>query len=136
MNFPLPTSLLSNHLSIYVHIPWCVHKCPYCDFNSHSLKNKSINEFEEIYTQAVIDQVSNSEIRKNKTWPTWRRDDKSIVSCTEKIKVMSDNFDEIQQIVQDAFEDGLLMEVSDDQMRQTLITIIGKLRNPLKKKSS
>jgi hypothetical protein len=49
---------------------------------------------------------------------------------------MSDNFDEIQQIVQDAFEDGLLMEVSDDQMRQTLITMIGKLRNPLKKKSN
>ncbi|MBV2179721.1 MAG: radical SAM family heme chaperone HemW [Castellaniella sp.] len=22
-------------LSIYVHVPWCVHKCPYCDFNSH-----------------------------------------------------------------------------------------------------
>jgi len=70
LNLPIPTSLLSNHLSIYVHIPWCVHKCPYCDFNSHSLKNKSINEFEEIYTQAVIDQVSNSEIRKNKIIPS------------------------------------------------------------------
>jgi putative oxygen-independent coproporphyrinogen III oxidase len=22
-------------LSLYVHLPWCVHKCPYCDFNSH-----------------------------------------------------------------------------------------------------
>ena len=74
--------------------------------------------------------------KKNKTWPTWRRDDKSVVSWTENFKVMSDNFDEIQQIVQDAFEDGLLMEVSDDQMRQTLITMIGKLRNPLKKKSN
>lgn len=25
-------------LSLYVHIPWCVRKCPYCDFNSHELK--------------------------------------------------------------------------------------------------
>jgi len=26
-------------LSLYIHIPWCIKKCPYCDFNSHSLKN-------------------------------------------------------------------------------------------------
>lgn len=25
-------------LSLYVHLPWCVHKCPYCDFNSHALR--------------------------------------------------------------------------------------------------
>ena len=23
-------------LSLYVHFPWCVRKCPYCDFNSHT----------------------------------------------------------------------------------------------------
>jgi len=25
-------------LSLYVHIPWCIKKCPYCDFNSHAIK--------------------------------------------------------------------------------------------------
>jgi oxygen-independent coproporphyrinogen-3 oxidase len=25
-------------LALYVHLPWCVRKCPYCDFNSHQLK--------------------------------------------------------------------------------------------------
>lgn len=25
-------------LGLYVHMPWCVRKCPYCDFNSHALK--------------------------------------------------------------------------------------------------
>jgi putative oxygen-independent coproporphyrinogen III oxidase len=25
-------------LSLYIHIPWCIRKCPYCDFNSHELK--------------------------------------------------------------------------------------------------
>lgn len=27
-------------LSLYIHIPWCVQKCPYCDFNSHTLKDE------------------------------------------------------------------------------------------------
>ena len=27
-------------LSLYVHVPWCVRKCPYCDFNSHELRGE------------------------------------------------------------------------------------------------
>lgn len=27
-----------NNLSLYIHLPWCIKKCPYCDFNSHELK--------------------------------------------------------------------------------------------------
>ncbi|MDY6216445.1 radical SAM family heme chaperone HemW [Actinobacillus porcinus] len=32
------TALTLPPLSLYVHIPWCVQKCPYCDFNSHGQK--------------------------------------------------------------------------------------------------
>ena len=37
-------------LSIYVHIPWCVRKCPYCDFNSHALR-------EELPESAYVDAL-------------------------------------------------------------------------------
>jgi hypothetical protein len=65
-----------------------------------------------------------------KKWPKWRRDDGSIVSCTEKVKVMAENFEEIQQIAQDALEDGLLMEVSEEQMRKALHDLVDQLVNP------
>lgn len=31
-------------LSVYVHIPWCLRKCPYCDFNSHNLPADGVDE--------------------------------------------------------------------------------------------
>ncbi|MEK7437661.1 MAG: radical SAM family heme chaperone HemW [Pseudomonadota bacterium] len=38
-------------LSLYVHIPWCVKKCPYCDFNSHEARGEAP---ERDYVQALI----------------------------------------------------------------------------------
>ncbi len=39
---PLAVPLeLAVPLALYVHMPWCVRKCPYCDFNSHQLKSPS-----------------------------------------------------------------------------------------------
>ncbi|MFI3256180.1 MAG: radical SAM family heme chaperone HemW, partial [Psittacicella sp.] len=43
-------------LSVYIHIPWCVHKCPYCDFNSHEIKG-SIDE--DAYTNHLIQDFKN-----------------------------------------------------------------------------
>ncbi len=38
-------------LSLYVHIPWCIRKCPYCDFNSHESKSDLA---EDRYVDALI----------------------------------------------------------------------------------
>jgi oxygen-independent coproporphyrinogen-3 oxidase len=48
LNFtqPLP-------LSLYVHYPWCIQKCPYCDFNSHTLGENQ----EQAYLSAMIRQL-------------------------------------------------------------------------------
>jgi hypothetical protein len=72
--------------------------------------------------------------KKDTNWPIWIREDKSIISCTEKIKVMKENFNELKQLAQDAFEDGLLMEVSDEQLKKTLHKLVDELRSPIKKK--
>ncbi|MBL4772788.1 MAG: radical SAM family heme chaperone HemW [Alcanivoracaceae bacterium] len=34
------TQIIPPPLSLYIHFPWCVKKCPYCDFNSHKLKGR------------------------------------------------------------------------------------------------
>ncbi|MBV8465410.1 MAG: hypothetical protein JO218_05635 [Burkholderiales bacterium] len=68
------------------------------------------------------------------TWPKWLKDDGSVVSCTEKVKVMQENLDEIRQMVQDAFEDGILMEVAESQMREALHRMVDELANPYGKR--
>ena len=48
MNRPTPP------LSVYVHFPWCVSKCPYCDFNSHALREVLP---EERYVDTLIEDL-------------------------------------------------------------------------------
>lgn len=41
-------------LALYVHWPWCVKKCPYCDFNSHESRGEIGDENEAAYLAALI----------------------------------------------------------------------------------
>ena len=51
--------LIAPPLSLYIHIPWCVEKCPYCDFNSHALKH-AIPE-QDYIAQLLLDLDSDIE---------------------------------------------------------------------------
>ncbi|WP_434997567.1 radical SAM family heme chaperone HemW [Vibrio scophthalmi] len=46
--------LIPPALSLYIHIPWCVQKCPYCDFNSHALKEQIP---EDRYIDALLEDL-------------------------------------------------------------------------------
>ena len=65
--------------------------------------------------------------------PKWYADDGSIISCTEKVKVMSENMNELYSVAQDAFEDALLMGCGEAQLRDYLVKLIEGLENPYRK---
>jgi oxygen-independent coproporphyrinogen-3 oxidase len=44
-------ALIAPPLALYLHFPWCVRKCPYCDFNSHALKAELP---QESYLEALL----------------------------------------------------------------------------------
>jgi oxygen-independent coproporphyrinogen-3 oxidase len=51
----MPKNTVSNELSLYLHLPWCIKKCPYCDFNSHELKGDIP---EDAYIDRLIDDFT------------------------------------------------------------------------------
>ena len=49
-------------LSLYIHLPWCTRKCPYCDFNSHEGFTESL---QQPYVEALL-----ADLGSQKAW--WR----------------------------------------------------------------
>ncbi|WP_207537364.1 hypothetical protein [Sabulicella rubraurantiaca] len=61
---------------------------------------------------------------------TWPGKDGEPVSCREKLKVLAENHAEAAQVLQDAFEDALLMGVDEAAMRRILHELVDGLRTP------
>lgn len=66
-------------------------------------------------------------------YPLWKDIEGKKISCTEKIKVMQQNIEELQQMAQDLFEDGILMDINPQQLKQYLQELIQNLHNPYNK---
>ena len=54
---------LDDYLGLYVHLPWCVAKCPYCDFNSHPVPETQRGliagtSLEQDYTEALLKDLA------------------------------------------------------------------------------
>jgi len=54
------------------------------------------------------------------------------MACVEKLKVLRENLEEIQQLCQDALEDAVLMGCDETQFRRVLTNLVETLENPYK----
>jgi uncharacterized protein (UPF0335 family) len=60
----------------------------------------------------------------------WPQRDGSPVACREKLKMLAENHAELAQVMQDAFEDAVLMGVDEQAMRRILADMVAALESP------
>lgn len=64
--------------------------------------------------------------------PAWPMADGAPVSCREKLRTLEENHAEAAQVLQDAFEDAILMGVDEAHMRRVLLELVANLRSPMR----
>ena len=62
----------------------------------------------------------------------WKLSDGGLVSCREKLKTLQENHVELAQVMQDAFEDAMLMGVDESEMRRVISDMVDALRSPVR----
>jgi hypothetical protein len=60
----------------------------------------------------------------------WPQSDGAPVSCREKLRTLQENHAELAQVMQDAFEDAILIGVDEAAMRRILVEMVERLRSP------
>ena len=60
----------------------------------------------------------------------WVQTDGQPVSCTEKLRVLEENRAELAQMMQDAFDDAILMDVDEARLRETFARMVASLKSP------
>ena len=70
--------------------------------------------------------------KTDRSWQglVWRTPEGGVVSCVEKLKVLNENFAEIEQLCRDAFEDAVLMGCDEAQVREVFLQLVAGLKNP------
>lgn len=66
----------------------------------------------------------------------WPQPDGSPVSCREKLRVLAENHAELAQMLQDAFDDAVLMGVDEEAFRGVLIDLVRGLESPKRAKQA
>ena len=60
----------------------------------------------------------------------WPGSDGQPISCREKLRMLEENHQEAAQVLQDAFEDAVLMGVDEQAMREIMAALVAGLRSP------
>ncbi|MCU0987527.1 MAG: hypothetical protein MUC89_21780 [Acetobacteraceae bacterium] len=60
----------------------------------------------------------------------WLQPDGTPVSCREKLKVLDENWAEVETVLREAFEDAVLMGVDPVELRRRLADLVAGLRGP------
>jgi hypothetical protein len=68
--------------------------------------------------------------------PAWPQPDGTPVSCLEKLKTLKENHVELAQVMQDAFEDAVLIGVDEQAMRVILTEMVQSLQSPKRRRAA
>jgi hypothetical protein len=66
----------------------------------------------------------------------WPQPDGTPVSCLEKLKTLKENHAELAQVMQDAFEDAVLIGVDEQAMRRILTELVQSLQSPKRRRAA
>lgn len=66
------------------------------------------------------------------TIPLWEKPDGSPVSCTEKVMVLNENYEELRSMIKDALEDALVLGCSEKQVRESFHALIDEIQSDIK----
>jgi len=72
---------------------------------------------------------------KSSWLPVWQDTKGKPLACKDKLIVLNETFEELQQVAQDALEDAILVGCDEAQIRETLTNMLSQLDNPYKLKT-
>ncbi len=64
--------------------------------------------------------------------PQWHEPDGTPIACRDKLEILNENHEELRHVMQDAFEDAILMGVDEQQIRDAIDALTKSLKTPKK----
>ena len=64
----------------------------------------------------------------------WRSKDNKIISCDETNKVLNENFNEIENVIQNAYDDAVLIDCDEKDFKNKVIDLVNKIEFSLGRK--